>query len=207
MPRHRYSDWDRSESDSHHRNSGEIAAQTGQSFERQHYNYDGRRTYEEPQAYKHDQRNGRDMSSSSTAQRDSPALRSCFVGSRNRLDEPHRDPRDSDRPRQRYAESFQPRRPSPSPIRPDRQSNLDNGYGDDEYHHSSSRHKPARRSGSRNRIAFEEQRGDENRYVYRYSAQPSDKGYDDRSSGHRSSRRESNDRYYDDKDEYRQRRR
>ena len=207
MSRHRYSDWDRSESDSHHRNSGEIAARTGQSLERQHYNYDGRRTYDNTQAYKPDPRTGRDMSSSSTAQRDSPALRSCFLGSRNRLDEPHRDPRDGDRSRQRYAESFQPRRRSPPPIRPNRQSSLDNGYGDDDYRHSSTRQKSDRSSGSRHRIAFEEHLADNDRYVYRYSPQPSDKGYDDRSSGHRSSRRESNDRYYDDKDEYRQRRR
>lgn len=201
MSHRRDSDWDGSESDYHYRNSGEIAARTGQSFERQHYNYNGRRTYEEPQAYKNDTR-GHDMSSTSAAQRDSPALRSCFAGSRNRLDEPHRDLQDSDRPRQRYAESFQPRRRSPSPIRPDRQSYLDNDYG-----RSSNRHNSERGLGSQHRIAFEEHRGDEDRYVYRYSPQHSGKGYDDTPSDRRSSRRESYDRYYDDEDEYRHRRR
>lgn len=149
---------------------------------------------------------GRDISTTSAAHRDSPALRSCFAGSRHRLEEPYRDLRDSDRPRQRYAESFQPRRRSPSPIRPDRQSYLDNGYGDDDNRHSSSRHKPERRSGSRHRIAFEEHGADEDRYVYRYSPQYSDDLNNDMSSDRRSSRRESYDRSYHDEDEYRQRR-
>ena len=146
------------------------------------------------------------MSPTSAAQRDSSALRSCFAGNRHRLDEPNRHPQDSDRPRQRYAEIFQPRRRSPSPIRPNRGSYLDDDYGDDDYRRSSDRPKPSGRSGSRHRIAFEEHGADDDRYVYRYGPQHSNKSCGDTSSGRRSFRQDSYDRYYDDEDGYRPRR-